>query len=138
MTSNTSSVLSLTHHEECSSAAAFSAPDTVVPIYQSALLPLGSSRSIRLIEVLCCEDIQDDLTPIKCRLYLTSLDNSEPYTALSYTWGDPDETETIELDGQPFVVRRNLWAFLRQLQSHDEAARSWPDAERSELIPQRL
>ncbi|KAI1440548.1 hypothetical protein F5Y02DRAFT_402671 [Annulohypoxylon stygium] len=36
--------------------------------------------------------------------------SAPPYTAVSYTWGDDDATETIYLDGKPFQVRPNLWS----------------------------
>ena len=37
------------------------------------------------------------------------------YTAISYTWGDYAQTETIHVDGQPLCISPNLWACLHTL-----------------------
>lgn len=37
------------------------------------------------------------------------------YTAVSYTWGTEDPTETIELNGREFSVRPNLWSCLHYI-----------------------
>ena len=41
-----------------------------------------------------------------------------PYLALSYTWGDDAATETIHLNGKPFIIRPNLHRFLRNAVFH--------------------
>ena len=51
--------------------------------------------------------------PIHCRIEHVradrlSNDSSEAYNALSYTWGSPDVTKTISLDGITVQVRENL------------------------------
>ena len=37
------------------------------------------------------------------------------YTAISYTWGDEEASESITLDGKPFKVRTNLWSALHYI-----------------------
>lgn len=36
-----------------------------------------------------------------------------PYSCLSYVWGPPKPTQTMEFDGEPFTVRQNLFDFLK-------------------------
>jgi hypothetical protein len=53
------------------------------------------------------------------------------YAALSYTWGDPDVTASIVLNGSTIQVRSNLEAALRVLQDvgwFTEGYRIWIDA----------
>lgn len=53
------------------------------------------------------------------------------YVALSYTWGSPQLTHHIYLDGQLFPVRQNLYDALVQLQkdaSSSAAQYRWIDA----------
>ncbi|KAH7129229.1 heterokaryon incompatibility protein-domain-containing protein [Dactylonectria macrodidyma] len=54
-----------------------------------------------------------------------------PYTAVSYTWGDEPPSQTIQLDGQSFSVRLNLWSCLHYISSHARNAGVeylWADA----------
>lgn len=63
-------------------------------------------------------------TPIECRIDHVRADrisnDSEAYNAISYTWGSPNITRTICLDGITVQVRENLWqvqyvAFCREI-----------------------
>jgi len=73
-------------------------------------LDLGQ-RQIRLLRIE-----SDGGSIIACQLECFLLD--EPYcpkfTALSYRWGSPRETQLIELQGLEFQIRSNLAAFLRE------------------------
>jgi len=101
-------------------------------IYDSVPLEHGASTNIRVIEIL---DGTQPLEPsagalVSCKFHTISLEKPPVYTALSYTWGSPDVTKTIELDGTPFEVRENLWDFLHQAQCN-RSSRSrylWIDA----------
>lgn len=68
--------------------------------------------------------------PIECTLSIGSLnDQNLHYEALSYEWGDPDSPKhEILLDGQPFIIRRNLWQALRCLRTEISARTLWVDA----------
>ncbi|RFN45624.1 het-domain-containing protein [Fusarium flagelliforme] len=53
------------------------------------------------------------------------------FAALSYTWGDPNDTRTILVDGYPVLVRSNLEAALRRLRRKvpiRQGLRIWIDA----------
>jgi hypothetical protein len=86
-------------------------PSCEAQIYTSVPLPLGSSSSIRLLHIHDSNP-GDDNAPISCELHVASVD--DPYVALSYMWGDAEATETIILNGLPFLIRKNLWGFLHQ------------------------
>ncbi|KAL8657645.1 MAG: hypothetical protein Q9226_001707 [Calogaya cf. arnoldii] len=53
-----------------------------------------------------------------------------PYTALSYTWGDPSNPGSISLNGgqTPLPITRILEAALRQLRSPSGSLQLWVDA----------
>jgi hypothetical protein len=101
-------------------------------IYDAVPLAHGTSTNIRVIEIL---DSPAGNTPwadslIFCQFHTISLDDPPPYTALSYTWGSPDDTRMIELDGQSFEIRRNLWDFLNEARARGgkRPDRLWIDA----------
>lgn len=50
------------------------------------------------------------------------------YEALSYTWGNPADTEPITLNGQTMHVTRNLTAALLALRNENEDRVMWIDA----------
>jgi hypothetical protein len=70
--------------------------------------------SIRLIQVV--NGAPQDV--IRCRIRRAS--TSDQYTCLSYVWGSPEDTELIEIDGKPFLIRRNLWDFLSTVRSNKD------------------
>jgi hypothetical protein len=53
-----------------------------------------------------------------CTLKQVSLDNPPQYEALSYTWGVPEPTTQIIIDGQPFWITRSLATTLHHLTGH--------------------
>jgi len=55
----------------------------------------------------------DAWDPIVCNLRVAVLDQKPVYEALSYTWGDPDVTDTIRVDGVEVDVTVNLKDALR-------------------------
>jgi hypothetical protein len=83
-------------------------------------------REIRLAS-LKPGDPEDD---IQLSVSVISLDHDPEYDALSYVWGDPDDTYQISLSGQAFQVTRNLRdALIRLRQPKEGKARIiWVDA----------
>ncbi|KAI2469417.1 HET-domain-containing protein [Annulohypoxylon bovei var. microspora] len=51
---------------------------------------------------------------IECLLHQIPLAEVRFFYALSYVWGDATHTETIMLEGRPFLIRRNLYEALHQ------------------------
>lgn len=72
-------------------------------------------------------------TLIQCSLIHTTLskyddDLIDQYTALSYVWGDLNDTRTVCVDGLPVDVTANLHAALSDLQDEHRAVYLWADA----------
>ncbi|KAG0650975.1 Heterokaryon incompatibility protein [Hyphodiscus hymeniophilus] len=71
-----------------------------------------STQSIRLIDIL-----PGDGPHISCTFHVHQLESNATcpsFTALSYTWGPPDPASEvlITVNGQSFLVRKNLWCAL--------------------------
>ncbi|KAI1416522.1 heterokaryon incompatibility protein-domain-containing protein [Hypoxylon sp. FL1857] len=81
-----------------------------------------SGTEIRLIDL---ESGYDD-DPIRCQLHHFNIDDNPVYCALSYVWGDRNQTKNIEVNGKSFPVTVNLydalWRF-RQVQMEEFAWR---------------
>ena len=83
------------------------------------------SEEIRLLKLL--PGSSD--TEIICETTVVCLADCERYTALSYTWGDPDDRLPITLNGIPDInVTRNLYVALQHLRDADQALAMWIDA----------
>jgi hypothetical protein len=91
--------------------------------------PLVGPRSIRLV---CLLPSRNEVDPIHCDLVHYSLSEnsgtSHLYEALSYVWGDTDETEAIIVHGHSFNVTQNLHAALRHLRNRSFQRILWIDA----------
>ena len=79
-----------------------------------AQLPLNtSSDSIRLLKLT-----RTPLGRISCQLQVHSLSRCPPFIALSYTWGAPQPTRTIQVQGQRRKIRENLWGAFINILGH--------------------
>lgn len=68
------------------------------------------ARQIRLLKLNPSRDPQDISFSFRCM----ELSHCPRYTALSYTWGDEEDTRTITVSGGGTIsIRENLWSFLR-------------------------
>ena len=54
-------------------------------------------------------------------------DNAPPYEALSYVWGSPHRTESMECNGQNFPITESLDAALRHIRSSYKSSLLWID-----------
>ncbi|KAF4619024.1 hypothetical protein G7Y89_g14822 [Cudoniella acicularis] len=82
-----------------------------------------TGNEIRLLRIL-----PETTSTIKCELLHTSLDDPSNYTAISYAWGDTDDTRTILLDGREFPVTLSLMLALQRLRSRSQPIVVWTDA----------
>ncbi|KFY33933.1 hypothetical protein V495_08233 [Pseudogymnoascus sp. VKM F-4514 (FW-929)] len=82
-------------------------------------------REFRLLKLLKSDSFD---SPIRGRLVHTTLDDHEPYETMSYVWGAPRFTQTIELESQPFGVTPHLENALRHLRLAGEDRTIWVDA----------
>jgi hypothetical protein len=100
---------------------------TVSSYSYPALLP--EQDSIRLLRLL---PQNDNDVQIQCELINIRLGDllgqSHPYEALSYTWGDPEETQIISINGFNVLVTRQLHEALSRLQYRYFERIIWIDA----------
>ncbi|KAK6215019.1 hypothetical protein QIS74_08038 [Colletotrichum tabaci] len=81
------------------------------------------AREIRLVRFCVSGNDAINLT-----LTRASLNDSPPYHALSYVWGDPTPTATVDLDGNPLPIGSNLNGALLRLRQNGVVAWLWVDA----------
>ena len=63
---------------------------------------------------------------ICCTVHHGSLENPPKYTAISYTWGPPQDPKyRVRLNGKPFLVRQSLYELLERLQTESDATSAW-------------
>lgn len=65
---------------------------------------------------------------MECRIVHVSLDSPPPFTAISYAWGDPEDTCLMHLDGHEFPLTRTLYGALQALRSTSLEVVVWADA----------
>jgi hypothetical protein len=95
-------------------------------LYSSLSLEPGSIRLLRLMPDT------DETASIQCQLFnYTPQESSKKthrYEALSYLWGDPDQTLPIFVNEHPFNVTVNLYAALSRLRDPSFELVIWVDA----------
>ncbi|KAF7553049.1 hypothetical protein G7Z17_g3901 [Cylindrodendrum hubeiense] len=70
--------------------------------------------ALRLLVILPRASPKD--REIACELHNRTFGSKPEYEALSYTWGTKPATKTIKINGEPFLVRNNLYSALQHLQ----------------------
>ena len=87
-------------------------------------LPLDTDTSTRLMIL----ERGAYYHPIRCRLVEVDLDDNPDYEAISYTWGDATDQETVHVNGIPVQMRTNLSSFPRRLRRTSRERTFWVDA----------
>ncbi|KAF4564790.1 hypothetical protein EYR40_010961 [Pleurotus pulmonarius] len=146
-------------------AIATGATATFYPTYKSHTFTLPTSRASETlysqvpldrtrnqIRLLSLHPGRQSST-LQCTLRVTSLDDKPPFTALSYTWGEPIRRSTslwsfrgifqylrglwwtlfrrdplIDVNGVPFSIKYNLGSALQSLRHEEEEKVLWIDA----------
>lgn len=94
----------------------------------------GSASEIRLLEIQPSSKLDD---PVLCLLRHVKLHDVPDYNALSYAWGDPDNTDEIwvsysseygEITLKSMEITRNLKAALKRLRHRTRTFVVWADA----------
>jgi hypothetical protein len=67
-------------------------------------------------------------TSMQCDLFVASRDNPPDYQALSYTWGNPNETVPIQVNGITHQITQNLRTALEYIRQENEDVVIWVDA----------
>ncbi|OIW34155.1 HET-domain-containing protein [Coniochaeta ligniaria NRRL 30616] len=95
-----------------------------------AYQPLSAPDSIRIVILDPAEGHNDHLLGTLLHTTLGDCDYEliEPYTALSYVWGDSTQTGTIYISGQAVTITATLASALRHLRDATRPRRVWADA----------
>jgi hypothetical protein len=116
-------------------------PIAAETVHDTVPLPLGTSVYIRVIKIRPSA-VADSSDRIACDFSIIDVNNgslyhlatalplsgSVQYTALSYMWGAAIADHTIDLNGTPFLVRKNLWTFLDRARTDGFEGYLWIDA----------
>ncbi|KAK2595337.1 hypothetical protein QQS21_006937 [Conoideocrella luteorostrata] len=90
--------------------------------------PLSNADAeIRLLTILPGPSSAGNASPVRCTLERVSLHDAPTYTALSYTWGAPNETRPVVVNGHRFNATTNLYWALRRLRAIGKTS-IWIDA----------
>ncbi len=98
-------------------------PPLLSPYKNSTLSHL--TKPIRLIKLRSTEA---DTQYITLELSSHALYHCPGYTALSYTWGDPNTTRDVLMQDCMIPVTENLWEFLSEMMRQREQRYFWIDA----------
>ncbi|KAH8621277.1 hypothetical protein IG631_24050 [Alternaria alternata] len=84
--------------------------------------PLGDNVRLLILQPGSFGDL------IRCQLEQVSLSDRRAYEALSYVWGDVNDTSSMSLDGVQYCITKNLERALRYLRRKDSPRILWVDA----------
>ncbi|KAF2998431.1 hypothetical protein E8E13_000015, partial [Curvularia kusanoi] len=101
--------------------------DESSPVYEAHPLNVSDSTNIRLLSFAPTSSL-DDPTTISLDIGVFPFNESPPYTALSYVWGQDPPSKEIFLDKHLVKVRPNLWDFLDRARHDDSITYLWVDA----------
>lgn len=80
------------------------------------------------IRILTLQPSSHITARIECLLTTYSREQCGPYEALSYCWGAPSPTATINVNGLPLEIRNELASALYHIRSSDKPRYLWADA----------
>ncbi|KAF2003577.1 HET-domain-containing protein, partial [Amniculicola lignicola CBS 123094] len=90
----------------------------------SAIYDTLQKDEIRLVKLHAARNYSD---PVKCSLQTVNLRSSPPFEALSYVWGKLSGND-IQLQGEPYIITKNLNEALRRLRNESNDRILWIDA----------
>src|SRR5690349_17905460 len=85
--------------------------------------PLTHDDEIRLLhlEPASADDVHFTLHPAR-------LSEEPSYEAISYCWGDENDTRVVYCEGEPLLITNSLYTGLKQLRHQDTVRVLWADA----------
>lgn len=84
-------------------------------------LSVGVNQATGQRFLMSCDVILDDAPESRLHPF-------QRYKALSYVWGDTSDLQTIKLEGEDFLVTRNLMAALKTVRHPKKGKKVWIDA----------
>ena len=83
-----------------------------------------AEKHIRLLSIVSGDS--DD--SIECEIIVANADDVPLYGAISYTWGSPEKSRSIQVDGEEVLVGQNCYYALWQAKHHELHDFYWIDA----------
>jgi hypothetical protein len=120
--------MSKPEHHEAQSCKLLS---SVFPYCYAPLRKQNSFRLLRLVQAKKeVRQVHDRLLalPFQATLLEYGLNDDTPYECLSYTWGLPELTHTVSIDGKYFAITKNLASALKNIQRYVKTELLWVDA----------
>lgn len=90
--------------------------------FNTITLPVYPRLNKTKSEIRLLTFANDNEGEIACRLHVFDLWTCPPFIALSYVWGEPVDRFEINLNGNPFPVRANLYSALNHIKGHTSLA----------------
>jgi hypothetical protein len=79
--------------------------------------PLEGRLPIRVLQILPGKSSE----PLQCRLVATTIEEAQQqFEATSYTWGSPEDPQTIDCNGVPLKIQQNAFDMLKHLRQSDQ------------------
>jgi hypothetical protein len=86
--------------------------------------PIHEGNLFRLVELLPGKDND----PVQVKLYLHHIDESPPYEAISYVWGDENDSVQIQCNNKIINITKNLFFGLRRFRNPYSPRILWVDS----------
>ncbi|KAJ5024240.1 heterokaryon incompatibility protein-domain-containing protein [Bipolaris maydis] len=96
---------------------------TPLPAFKHDPLPEHKSH-FRLLRIISGDFGQH----VECKIFTWPIGEAPPYYAISYVWGDANETTDITVNGSRLEVRRNCEYALQQAFATKACKHVWVDA----------
>ncbi|RYP04616.1 hypothetical protein DL764_004353 [Monosporascus ibericus] len=96
------------------------------PIVRFEYRPIRKNREIRLLRIL--SSATGSSKDWGYELVHTSLCTAPPFEAISYTWGSPEKTHQVLIDGLPFMVSEKVYRLLAAVGSLTRTGYVWIDS----------
>lgn len=93
--------------------------------FQHKTLP-DPRNHLRLLEITSVDETRD--MPVHCKLTTWPVTKAPVYTAISYTWGDPQQPTSVLINSRVMEVRRNCEYVLKQAWRQGASSYVWIDA----------
>ncbi|RYP12250.1 hypothetical protein DL765_007435 [Monosporascus sp. GIB2] len=106
--------------------------DIIKPVYRALrrprfeYRPIRTGREIRLLRIL--SSITGSSNDWSYELVHACLSSAPPFEAISYTWGSPETTHQILIDGLPFIVSEKVYRLLTAVGSLTRTGYVWIDS----------
>ncbi|KAF1958146.1 hypothetical protein CC80DRAFT_558925 [Byssothecium circinans] len=94
-------------------------------LYTYTNVPLGENRDCTRLLTLHSGEFDDTLC---CSLRAADIHHDKDYEAVSYTWGDTQDTSLILLNDKNFQATKSLIVVLRHLRLPNKDRVLWVDA----------